>query len=248
MIDQLRVHRPNITIFMAEIIPSRFNFRFYGQVTALNAQIPALVAAKDTPNSRVILVDLETRYELYDDSGAWFYMQDDFLHPNGDGDAEIATRFFEAMEPFLGNPGVAVTSPVNGSSYNLGDMVNLNATVVDDMGLGNQTGDRWSLDNRYTFADPQMTIGWTVTAYERLTDLPDDQSERAGYATHDVYASWVPRDMQDLTLTAGIYNLFDKEYSDQNTYFLETNSARGIMPGAITSPGRDVRLSVAYRF
>lgn len=125
---------------------------------------------------------------------------------------------------------------------------NQGETVVDDMGLGNQTGDRWSLDNRYTFADPQMTIGWTVTAYERLTDLPDDQSERAGYATHDVYASWVPSDMPDLTLTAGIYNLFDKEYTDQNTYYLEPNSARGITTGAITSPGRDVRLSAAYRF
>ena len=54
--------------------------------------------------------------------------------------------------------------------------------------------------------------------------------------------------MQDLTLTAGIYNLFDKEYTDQNTYFLEPNNARGITTGAITSPGRDVRLSVAYRF
>lgn len=125
---------------------------------------------------------------------------------------------------------------------------NQGETVVDDMGLGNQTGDRWSLDNRYTFADPQMTIGWIVTAYERLTDLPDDQSERAGYATHDVYASWVPSDMPDLTLTAGIYNLFDKEYTDQNTYYLEPNSARGITTGAITSPGRDVRLSAAYRF
>ncbi|QQK64724.1 TonB-dependent receptor [Cobetia sp. cqz5-12] len=159
------------------------------------------------------------------------------------------------MEGIVTSKGVEAraTYGIGGWDMTLGYLTmdledNQGETVVDDMGLGNQTGDRWSLDNRYTFADPQMTIGWTVTAYERLTDLPDDQSERAGYATHDVYASWVPRDMQDLTLTAGIYNLFDKEYSDQNTYFLETNSARGITPGAITSPGRDVRLSVAYRF
>ena len=159
------------------------------------------------------------------------------------------------MEGIVTSKGVEAraTYGIGGWDMTLGYLTmdledNQGETVVDDMGLGNQTGDRWSLDNRYTFVDPQMTIGWTVTAYERLTDLPDDQSERAGYATHDVYASWVPRDMQDLTLTAGIYNLFDKEYSDQNTYYLETNSARGIMPGAITSPGRDVRLSVAYRF
>ncbi|MDH2421621.1 TonB-dependent receptor domain-containing protein [Cobetia amphilecti] len=159
------------------------------------------------------------------------------------------------MEGIVTSKGVEAraTYGIGGWDMTLGYLTmdledNQGETVVDDMGLGNQTGDRWSLDNRYTFVDPQMTIGWTVTAYERLTDLPDDQSERAGYATHDVYASWVPRDMQDLTLTAGIYNLFDKEYTDQNTYFLEPNSARGITTGAITSPGRDVRLSVAYRF
>lgn len=159
------------------------------------------------------------------------------------------------MEGIVTSKGVEAraTYGIGGWDMTLGYLTmdledNQDETVVDDMGLGNQTGDRWSLDNRYTFVDPQMTIGWTVTAYERLTDLPDDQSERAGYATHDVYASWVPRDMQDLTLTAGIYNLFDKEYTDQNTYFLEPNDRRGITTGAITSPGRDVRLSVAYRF
>ncbi|UBU47701.1 TonB-dependent receptor [Cobetia amphilecti] len=159
------------------------------------------------------------------------------------------------MEGIVTSKGVEAraTYGIGGWDMTLGYLTmdledNQGETVVDDMGLGNQTGDRWSLDNRYTFVDPQMTIGWTVTAYERLTDLPDDQSERAGYATHDVYASWVPRDMQDLTLTAGIYNLFDKEYTDQNTYFLEPNDRRGITTGAITSPGRDVRLSVAYRF
>ncbi|MEL0616606.1 TonB-dependent receptor [Cobetia marina] len=176
---------------------------------------------------------------------------DNYITEGSAGDVTTITN----MEGIVTSKGVEAraTYGLGGWDMTLGYLTmdledNQGETVVDDMGLGNQTGDRWSLDNRYTFADPQLTLGWTVTAYERLTDLPDGQSERAGYATHDLYASWVPGDMPDLTLTAGIYNLFDKEYSDQNTFYLETNSPRGITPGAITSPGRDVRLSAAYRF
>ena len=52
VIDQLRVHRPNITIFLAKIIPSRATFGYYNQVHRLNPSIPGLAASKNRRTRR----------------------------------------------------------------------------------------------------------------------------------------------------------------------------------------------------
>ena len=52
IIDNIRVARPNISILLAKIIPST---QHTTEINQFNAQIPGVVAAKDTPQSRVIL-------------------------------------------------------------------------------------------------------------------------------------------------------------------------------------------------
>lgn len=91
-----RAQNPQITLFFAQLIPAYrwFKPKLGARVEALNAALPALVAELDRPESRVILVDQHSGFELATDSL-------DDLHPNRCGDEKMAERWFEAINRYL---------------------------------------------------------------------------------------------------------------------------------------------------
>ncbi len=97
IIDILRDKNPNVVVFLAQCIPAVASK--YAEIPQLNAAMPALVAAKTTQQSPVILVD---QYSGYSASGDNY----DGTHPGNSGEQKMADRWFEAFDDhFKGNTG-----------------------------------------------------------------------------------------------------------------------------------------------
>ena len=90
MIDVLRSVNPHIRILLAQLIPMSVD---HG-IPALNAQLPALAAGKNQPESPIVLVD---QYSGFDPATMTY----DGTHPNNVGDSRMADRWFEQLKPLL---------------------------------------------------------------------------------------------------------------------------------------------------
>lgn len=132
LIDELRSQNPNVTILIAKIIPAYItiagNFVPFQAIDVLNAQIPALVAAKDQIGARVFLVDQNTGYNVLTDSV-------DGVHPNALGEAKLASGWFPKLKFVLDSQGcvaatdVTVNSSIAPPAISPGDTVVLTASV-----------------------------------------------------------------------------------------------------------------------
>lgn len=87
VIDTLRDENPNVTIFLAQIIPTINN---NDELLALNEQIPVLAAEKDLEDSPIIVVDQFSGFSLADDTY-------DSIHPNSDGENKIAEQWLTSL-------------------------------------------------------------------------------------------------------------------------------------------------------
>ncbi len=94
IIDNLRIANPNITVFLAKIIPATINLT---QITALNNLIPGIVTAKNTAQSRVILVDQFAGFDAVNDT--W-----DGIHPAWRGERKMANKWLAGLTAFLPAP------------------------------------------------------------------------------------------------------------------------------------------------
>ncbi|MFY9079457.1 TonB-dependent receptor [Aliarcobacter cryaerophilus] len=68
----------------------------------------------------------------------------------------------------------------------------------------------------------------------------DNVNNKAGYVIHNINTTYTPQEFKNLTFGVAINNLFDKDYASQ-TSMIANNQAVG-------EPGRDVRVSVRYKF
>jgi lysophospholipase L1-like esterase len=87
IIDNLRVARPNVDIFLCKIIPSTINASAF---VNFNNQVPGIVSEKDTPQSRVIMVDQFTGFSATND-------EFDGIHPNARGERKMSARFYASL-------------------------------------------------------------------------------------------------------------------------------------------------------
>lgn len=101
------------------------------------------------------------------------------------------------------------------------------------------SGDQFIWDLKWN-PKPNIVLGYTLTYVADLTKVPEGDNERPGYVLHAVQASWQPETIKGLTLSLAVDNLFDKYYCNQTS--IESDF------GAISEPGRDIRLAVSYQF
>lgn len=104
-----------------------------------------------------------------------------------------------------------------------------------------QTGRTWTTSLSYRFQNPDLEIGWRGRYLQKASGsvLVRDKGEvkRKGYGVNDVFANWKPLGKDTLNVNFAVNNVFNK--------FYYPHSQRGeTLPGI----GRDVRLSVNYRF
>ncbi len=105
--------------------------------------------------------------------------------------------------------------------------------------LAGSYGDKIIADFNYTPSD-NLTLGYTVTGVLENDDTADNVNNKAGYAVHDISASYTPIEFKNLTFSIAINNLFDKEYSAHTS--LTSNGE------AVGEPGRDIRVNLKYTF
>jgi lysophospholipase L1-like esterase len=152
IIDRLRAANPTVTILFAKIIPAQENI---SGAAALNDAIPTLVQQKNTSQSRVILIDQASGFDLARDTH-------DGLHPNESGEKKMAARFFNALQPILNQPPPApapppppVHVPLTGTTF-LGELTPMRADNAvgpievnqHNGGSGAQDGGRMSIRGR----------------------------------------------------------------------------------------------------
>lgn len=92
IVDVLRTVNPHIRILLAQVVASANSC--HSGIPALNASLPALVAAKDRAESPLTLVD---QYTGFDPSTMTY----DGTHPNAIGDSRMANQWFGKLAPVL---------------------------------------------------------------------------------------------------------------------------------------------------
>ena len=99
------------------------------------------------------------------------------------------------------------------------------------------TGDRFNWNILWQ-VNPELQLGYLLNAVKKLKGVYE--SARPGYVLHGIQTSWKPGSVKGLMVSLAVNNLLNKEYSEQTS--IENGGA--VMP----EPGRDIRVSLAYRF
>lgn len=136
IISKLRAHNPTVTILLARIIPMR-NF----DTGSFNTALDAWVGGQSDPLSPLIVVDQYTGYDPVANNI-------DNFHPNATGDALIAQRWFDALQPLLsdGNLPPQVNAGSNAVLASTGESATLVGSVTDDgLPSGSQVTQLWSV-------------------------------------------------------------------------------------------------------
>lgn len=92
IIDALRAINPNVKVLLARLIPETGV-----SMSGLNSLLPALVSAKTTSQSPVILVDQSGGFSSAVDTY-------DGVHPNEAGEKKMAAKWLAALKPLLPAP------------------------------------------------------------------------------------------------------------------------------------------------
>ncbi len=100
MIANARQANPKVTILLAQVITSG-KLPKYSYLPELNQELAKLATKLHRPEQRVILVDQATGFDWQTDAVA------DLVHPNAQGAAKMADRWFQALKPLL--PSTAAT-------------------------------------------------------------------------------------------------------------------------------------------
>lgn len=97
--------------------------------------------------------------------------------------------------------------------------------------------DKWVLDLNKVWLSDRLKTGLTLTRVEAQDHLPNEINDTADYDHYtlvDLYASWTPRDFDDLSIDLTVNNLTDQKYL--------------VAFEQLYMPGKDIRLSVKYDF
>ncbi|WP_375749365.1 TonB-dependent receptor domain-containing protein [Vibrio sp. HN007] len=102
-----------------------------------------------------------------------------------------------------------------------------------------EVGDSLSFNLGYAITQ-DLTLNWnSLVAFDLDKDVEND-TFKEGYDVHNVSLRWMPMNIEDLTVTAGIENIFNEQYYSHASYTSESIQDY--------EPGRNVKLSASYVF
>lgn len=158
------------------------------------------------------------------------------------GDVEIQ-GVEVSMNGRLGNVSSRLTYTHTDSEYTdvNEDFVARNRTSAAVLGesLEDSAGDSISLNIGYAIPHMDLTANWTSMV---TLDLDADNAEdldKDGYSVHNISLQWIPANVEGLTVTAGIENMFDEHYFSHASY---SDPDFGID----YESGRNFKLTAAY--
>ncbi|AWF81418.1 TonB-dependent receptor [Microbulbifer sp. A4B17] len=139
----------------------------------------------------------------------------------------------------------------------------LNGNTVEGYehnGLANARGNTWNLTGNYAIT-PKLELGWNYTLVQDLNDIEVLQRaveigwidttqtvDKPGYQVHDIYLHWEPLADDSLNLNLAIQNVFNEHYRDHSSVADYSDVPGWGSVAGIYEAGRDIRLSVDYRF
>lgn len=97
--------------------------------------------------------------------------------------------------------------------------------------------DKWVVDLNKAWLADSLKTGFTLTRVEAQDHLPNEINDSADYDHYtllDLYASWTPRHVENLTVDLSVNNLTDQKYI--------------VAFEQLYMPGKDIRLGVRYDF
>ena len=122
----------------------------------------------------------------------------------------------------------------------------LNGDTADIVTTAIPMGRTWTTGLSYQFDNPNLEIGWRGRYVQNAGYAPTSRGSdvalnvvRAGYGVNDVFANWKPTGKDDLNVNFAVNNVLNKNY--------KPHSQRA-GANSLPEPGRDIRLSVNYRF
>lgn len=112
----------------------------------------------------------------------------------------------------------------------------------DDIGMV-VAGRRWIADVSYSHAGSGVTVGANIEHREEVDEVPlagpfPAVAAKGSYTLVNAFLRWDVQQVEGLTLSLNVDNLFDEYYQDHTIY---TGSG-------LASPGREVRLGASYNF
>lgn len=102
------------------------------------------------------------------------------------------------------------------------------------------SGDRYMVNLNYKPSDI-VGLGWRSTYVASITDNQGDT--KPNYDVHDVYMNYAPRQLDNVTATLGVYNLFDETYASHSSRLNTTADA-----STDFEMGRNIKASLSYQF
>lgn len=126
--------------------------------------------------------------------------------------------------------------------------------ALDGARIDRQQGNTLSLNLDYDIPALNLALHWDVLNVDDLdagTDLDGATADNAkdGYQVHNVSARWTPTEVDGLSITAGVDNVFDEFYASQSS---RTGTSVHPLFGDLYlldyEPGRNIKLTVAYDF
>lgn len=131
-------------------------------------------------------------------------------------------------------------------SYSKSDMEDKTngGPVAGGNGRSMDVGDSIALSLDYQAESLDTIFGWTSILVRDEDNVLSDQPIKEGYNVHNLYAQWVPENVDGLAVTFGIDNIFDEAYASHAS---RSGTARGFTLDDL-EPGRNFKLSAAYQF
>jgi len=109
--------------------------------------------------------------------------------------------------------------------------------------IENQLSDEWRLSGKATHALKRHRVPTTqIDNNGDLETIPEDERQSVpAWTTVDLYAEYIPAQLQDMTLSMSVTNLFDEAYALQN-------DSRADSKAEYYEEGRSINIDLSYNF
>ncbi|MDO4794927.1 MAG: TonB-dependent receptor [Brachymonas sp.] len=117
----------------------------------------------------------------------------------------------------------------------------LNGAYYDSVASAVPMGRQWNTGLSYRFENPKLEVGWQGRYAQRrsYTNSNGATVTRKGFGVHDIYVNWQPLGKDTFNVNLAVNNVGNKHYFSHSQ-----RTSRISLPEA----GRDIRLSMNYRF
>lgn len=113
-------------------------------------------------------------------------------------------------------------------------------------GSSADSGDKYMVNLGYTPMD-NLELGWRSTYVASLRPNTDgDDIKKPSYDVHDIFMNYMPQQVEGLTATLGVYNIFDETYANHASRILAPRDDGNLLTDY--EMGRNIKAALTYQF